>query len=1294
MEAKTFARKKKAAIPPAPKFGLAELAEVNRRSIKSAGPRYFPDCHMEIESFDEAIAGLVGGDEFRALVEDIKQGIEKGRRDAFLSMESDSDYRDKLPEPKGVLRALDELMASAPGRGAEAIAKIRQRAGRAHKKADALWNRIHRAREKKIRESGHLPSRDSGSAVVSYKNALGRAMNFMPGQSVAGKDIHMLANACGLHQSGTLVLRGEWGMGKTHSLCDLAKKQGGKGLPVLLTLAKDLNLGPNGSPGDALALHTGLADDFDGLLQRLNMLGRKAGVRALLLVDGVNENNPDGVWERELRKMLKRVRFFPFVGLVVSYRTPFRHGLSESELLETPHMWHEGFREIPLEAQAAFLKYYDVPLPEVPPMAEEFTRPLTLKIICEIFKELPEKERDKGFDGIASGQKGMTFILERYIKKRAAAVSKKRGNLSPQAVWILVKDEIAPYLADNLTEEMPAMLLLKSMRKRFSVGGLKARRILRDMAKENVIIMRRGILWEWRKRGAAPSSPKKPRWRAIVQMPYQRFGDHLVARHLLREHLDTKSADAVRRSFRANRPLGRTFAPEKNRHEFRPTSLGSGPAEALILEFPERVKNTPGIPAGERELLFYLPRWREKYGAYRGPFLSGLYWRANAAFSKQTEMLLLGGYLRNWEDAVTRDPRYYHYGEPSVTNILLSLACKRASPIPARRLCNYVKSMKMPDRDVLWGTAMRGARTSDWTRNLFTWLSALEQGNFSPAVARNYVVLLSLFLGSTDRPLRDKATEALVAIGERFPATLFSHALDTLDFDDIYYPERMLAACYGVAMARWSDPKAKEFQDEFPQFARAIVKNIFMPGGRLLTHHALVRDYALGIADVARRLGVKFTKSQETHMSPPFPAVRSPFRPASKIDEEKLSSARSTFTPDFHEWYTVPRIARNLGSMMPSAGLLGSVPSGNFKNISRQIKRRVVDLGFSDEKFGALDRRIADDNRRGEAPYGKVDRCGKKYSWIAYHEMFGLLGSRNQLPERAWEESMDARDAEGVLDPSFPVPPPEWDPGFRTPPMDGDDLPWLVDSPAPDYGRILELDNAGDAPGPWVMLEGFAIHKNATGRREVFSFLRGLLVRESDIPRLRAALGKCPYPGNHEIPHCAENDNVFSGEIPWSPKFAHSQADEDKDMAFGAVPMETTAVHNGGNEHHGERFRFSAAWFPAPDICAKLRLSRRGRGVDLVDERGRAASLYRADARKLKPDPFAGGPNDEFQFLHLRKDLLDEYLRATGKRLVWVVWGERRPLQDWRNLKDVSPKIKSAVRNHLHIHKRLIVCPK
>ena len=1293
---KKSGQKKKAALAPEPQFGLEDLARVNEGSIKSAGPRYFLNKdrvfpNMDIESFDEAMVGLICGDEFRALVGEIAEGIRDkwNKADAEVKRLSLGDSN-ALPEPKRILSALNLLAHADPGCGGDAIVRIRRGVATAKKRVETLENRIRRDRNKRIRKNGgSVPFFDyeRGRAISEYGYALNRADQFLPEVSYpfrknSGEPISVvLPNACGLREHGILLLYGEWGMGKTHSLCHLTEKQMKRGLPVLLALAKDFD--PGNSPGRAIARHSGLASSFSDLLRRLDSLGRKAGVRALLLVDGINERNPNGAWTRGLTGMLKEVRQYPFVGLAVSFRVPFRSGLSERAMSETPFMRHRGFEQIPFEAQAAFLEYYDVPLPEVPPMADEFSRPLTLKIICEIFRKMPKKDQRKGFDGIASGQKGMTRVLEHYVENRADDVLKKHGDLNlprrvfAKHVWELVKKDAAPHMAANMTGQMPATLFLEKMQKRLSIDIRKALRILRDMDDEGIVILTRSAPWS---RGvSAAEQPVRKRSPLAVQMPYQLFADHVIARHLLKKLEKCESAAAVRRCFRAGTPLGKIFSMSVDRFQFHSDVMSGVPelAEALILEFPERVKNKPGISSAETELLFHLPRWKEKYHAYLIPFLNGLYWRANAAVSDST-VRLANSYLRNWQVAAARGPGYHviYHVIGGVIPALFSSACRAASPMSARRfLYPRVKSAGMPERDLAWNAVAQEAQKSEWIHNLFTWLSRLEQdgfGRLSPDGASNYVALLSVFLGSTDRPLRDKATEMLVAIGEQFPSALFSHALDTLDFDDIYYPERMLAASYGVAMARWSDPEAKEFHKEFPKFARAVVKDIFMPCGRLLTHHVLVRDYALGIAGIARELGVKFSKDEEANMSPPFPAVPSPFPPESEIDESQLSAAQSAFasSPDFYERYTIPNIC----------------PDGRYKDIARQIKWRVVNLGYTDAKFQELDRRIANDNWGSEARYGKVDRCGKKYSWIAYHEMFGLLDSRDELSE--WQES---RSAAGVLDPSFPVPPPECHPHFQTPPMDGDELSWLANSAAPDYGRILESDNWGGESGHWVMLEGLTFHDDKSGERDVFSFLRGLLVRESDIPRLRAALDEHPYPGNRKIPHCDENHEVFTGEIPWSRGFACLRAGADEGKAFSEVSVNTTAVENGGNEYHGERFRFSAAWFPTPDICARLGLSRRGRGVDLVDKHGQKASLYRADTGKLSPDPFVKWPTDRFQFLHLRKDLLDEYLRATGKRLVWIVWGERRLLPDLRTPRAESFEIKYARRTYQHIHKRLIV---
>ena len=1287
MKAKIPSRKpKKSMVAPEPKFGLAELKSINEKAIADAGARYFPNIKSDIPdkniaAFGTAMTGLVGGDKFRDLVRNIAREIQEQWQNA--SRETGSKYPNALPEPKLVLRALNVLVQSAPGRGSEGIVELRRSIVAAQKGAEALSKKIQRAQAKLKRENNsHISVADLTRPVDRYSGALRRAEEFLPQKyyPFGNENAAIFPNACGLHENGTLLLYGEWGMGKTHLLCDLAKKQQTRGLPALLVLAKDFD--PGKSPGNALARHAGaIAPNFTELLRRLDTLGRNAGVRALLLVDGINEKNPNGAWSRMLGKMLKQVRCFPYVGMVVSYRTPFNHGLSRFALAKTPCMEHRGFEEISFKAQTDFLKYYGISLPEIPPMADEFTRPLTLRIICEAFCKLPKKDRRKGFDGIASGQKGMTFILEQYVKERAKDVPKEYS-LKPSDFWQLIKCDIAPYMAKNLTEKMPAVFLLQSIRKQFSVDWLQARKILRYMAKNGVVTMTKVSRMHWIRHDPAESPVQSGKRRAI-HMPYQKFSDHIIARSILNKHLRTKSAGAVRRSFYADRPLGEIFSLHKHGLPFFSARIIGGPelAEALIMEFPERIKNTPGITKLTKELLFNLPRWKKKYASYHGPFVSGLCWREKSTISDGT-FDLINRYVCAWEYDVNR--AFYNHGGKNIMDALLRLSCKHASPLSARCLYRYVKSMKMPDRDLLWETVTRQSRKGGWSGNLFTWLEHHEQEGFqnmSPDAARNYVVLLSLFLGTPDRPLRNRTTRTLVAIGEHFPAALFFHTLDTLDFNDIYYPERMLAASYGVAMSLRNNPKAKAFRPfclKFPAFARAVVKDVFIPGGRLLTHHAVVRDYALGIAHIARELGVKFSKETEKHMVPPFSAVKSPFPSVSALGD--AGNNGRLFHHDL-ENYTI-------GALFPDRRPY------NFKHKKyavalRQIKWRIKNLGYDEDRFMKWERQIGmyDHSAGVESGYGKVDHHQKKYLWIAYYEKYGLLSAHGKLPDL-----LDARVMDGVIDPSFPVAPREWDPKFKDIPMNvGDNVWWIVDGPAPDYRHILETNDLGGIPGPWVLMEGFVEHENKDKSRGLFSFLRGVFVQESDIARLTKILRTTAYPGNFQISDIPDRHRICAGEIPWVSSFIRGKS-RNHGTAFREIPIETTALVYGWDENYNERNQKFNIFFPSPGICAKLHLSRSGRGVDLVDMNGRPASLYRADEATLRN---AKEVKDEFRFLHLRKDLLDKYLRATGKRLVWIIWGERQIIHDWRKpqINPDSPEIQLAYQDYRHIHKRLIIYP-
>ena len=70
-------------------------------------------------------------------------------------------------------------------------------------------------------------------------------------------------------------------------------------------------------------------------------------------------------------------------------------------------------------------------------------------------------------------------------------------------------------------------------------------------------------------------------WEAVIRLPYQRFSDHLVARHLLDRPLPNQlTRRAIRAAFQSDAPLGRLFANED------PDPRRGGWREALIVEFP------------------------------------------------------------------------------------------------------------------------------------------------------------------------------------------------------------------------------------------------------------------------------------------------------------------------------------------------------------------------------------------------------------------------------------------------------------------------------------------------------------------------------------------------------------------------------------------------------------------------------------------------------------------------------------------------------------------------------------
>lgn len=1276
---------------------LAALTDLSREQIRQAGQRYTPGTDPQAPNL--RIASLF------TTIENVACGIGAlARFRTVLGELSEAWDRAKYcsQQPDAVQSRLDEARASL----VPMMTRLRIRDVRAGEewgarlaglKADLLVDVAHwRAEEEKLwprqEESTYSSARDT---VRGNINAIERCL------AVVREEMEYTATvAFKVLCEPQLLVSGEWGTGKTHLLCDVAQDRISRGQATVLVLAKNFQ-------GHVLAEVCGRIEagrTAEEVFDQLQAAASRLGERAIVIVDGVNEG-----WRREWRQAVTALRALvsgrPEIGLIITCRSPFESvAIAQEDLNNFHKVIHHGFDDQEFDAQAAFFQYYNLPLPEVPLLDREFSRPLTLKLICQSLQNLTGKKLADGFAGIASGQKGMTYVLESFVNRIGKPIEDEYG-LSPRACWVLLKgsDQIAdrkragfaPCMATTLRGYVRPSEADRIIAVNFLTFSPARRRNLLETLRTNGLIEEDAV-WYTSKSGIKS--------RVVFRLPYQRFSDHLVARHLLKTYLDVSSASAIKQSFSSGSPLARIF---KASNRYQREYAEPGWAQALITEFPERVGAR--LPSKDRELFFVLPRRAQDLPAYFEPFIEGLFWRDPAAFTEGTRLVInqyLNADRRAWE---------------RVVDALAAVSTKPKHPYHARRLYDFLARYPMPDRDLTWSEYLRRKYASPTIHRLLTWAGKLNAASMTKHSAKELIVLLSLVLTTVVRNDRDLATKALVLIGEKFPEVLFAHAMESLRFNDPYVSERMLAAAYGVAMSLVDSEVAPTFRPMLGSLAERLYKNMFGPGARYATHHTLKRDYALGIIKVAQSVHcVRLPKTAARNLSPPYPQTSSTFASDGTPDPAVTESIGHAIQMDFGN-YTI-------GSLIPKRANYDN-KNQEYVKVRAKIERRMFDLGYRKEQFNALEQEIGSMSFHTRDEH-KVDRYGKKYSWVAYFEMWGEREVTRALPDwRLGERSPDC----GV-DPSFPKRPPDWAPPI--PDLFGDlsidTEAWVESGFTPAWKHLFVVPEINGHQGDWVLVEGFVRGESKEQDRELFALLRGTFVAQRDVRSLKAKFLAVDYPGNNRIPDGATEDYLFSGEAGRRNNYArpllrrngrycrqvqeafdryvtiktrdrtqhpagkgnfmpHAGEQTGKSLVellgpplrtrhIPGIRLELPTIHFGWESYHSAQNNFSGFDLPAPSLIQRLGLASKNREVDFYDATGRPGTLYREAGN--------GWKGNRHKLLYVRADLLRRYLTETRQVLVWCNWGER----DWLKKMEGHVMIENPARQRIyqafgHIHR-------
>ena len=978
-------------MSPSQKSFLVALTALSKDQIRQAGRRYTPGIepdapNLKIKSLFSAIENVACGAGAQARFQSVLDAFFEASDRAKHCSQRPNIIQRRAEDVRNFLSPMmDRLRARDAGAGEEWSDLL------SNIESDLLDDFNHwRAKEAKLQpadiDSGYSSALNS---IRANLNAIGRCLDI-----VRDEKEYIQSPAFKVLFDPNLLVRGEWGTGKTHLLCDVTQDRIERNQATVLVLAKNFQGNVVAEICSRIEIGRTTVEVFD----RLEELAYETAERAVVILDGVNEGRRRE-WRDAVTTLQALVADRPNIGLIVTCRTPFEPiAIKQNDLEKFHKVTHLGFDDQEFDAQAAFFEYYKLPLPEVPLLDREFSRPLTLKLICQSLQNLTGRKLAQGFAGIASGQKGMTYVLESFVNRVGKPIESQFG-LRAKGCWELLKgsDQIAGF-ASIMATKLRGYVLRSEVDRIIAANypALKPaqRRQLLDVLRTNGLIEEDAV-WYSMKSGA--------KFRVVFRLPYQRFSDHLVARHLLKTHLDVSSAATVKRSFTGKSPLARIFRMSNFRvsNQYHREYAEPGWAQALITEFPARVRKR--LPPEQRELFFVLPERAQNLNAYFDPFIEGMFWRDPAAFTEGTRAVIdqyLNAESWTWWQMV---------------DALVAVSTKPKHPYHARRLYDLLARYPMPDRDLLWSEYLRLPDASLTIDRLMIWAAKLDAANMTQHYATELVILLSLVLTTVNRVCRDLATKALVLIGESFPEVLFFHVVTSLEFNDPYVPERMLAAAYGTTLSLVDSEAAPTFRPLLGDLAKTLYRKMFGFSARNATHHTLMRDYALGIIEIAQRAScVALPKSANRNLAVPFPNTPSTFSSDGTPDSTVKEAIGHAIERDFGN-YTI-------GSLIPGRANYDD-KNPDYVQVRAKIERRMFDLGYRAKRFQEADTEIG--NSSWNAPdQGKVDRYGKKYSWIAYFEMWGEREAARKLPDCCLGE----RTPDCGVDPSFPKRPPHWTP--------------------------------------------------------------------------------------------------------------------------------------------------------------------------------------------------------------------------------------------------------------------------
>ncbi|NYF14052.1 hypothetical protein HDC34_002346 [Pseudoclavibacter sp. JAI123] len=362
---------------------------------------------------------------------------------------------------------------------------------------------------------GSTPAQaDVHMALARARSALSTAIGFLGSQTASAAS------------QAAVALVGPAGCGKSHSIADVARERLAAGAPTALILGQQLSV--NTSLGAELGHFLQFNAPWSELLSSLQVAAQVAGQgRALLAIDAINEGPGADLWADRLGGFLNEIGQYPLVAVLVSVRDTYESALiTDSVQDKVVRSVHRGLAGHEAEAIHLYADYYGLQVSNVPILHPEFSNPLLIRSVCR-------SAENRGLTSFPTTALGQNWVFDGLLDAVNATASVSLDRDSHDRVVHRAVRQLAERMLSSDSEAISYDDARAACRTVHDDHGQASRSLIAVLEREGILL---------RERASHPAkSPADPPHSDQIRFTYQRMSDHLRAQTILAQNVDDQA---------------------------------------------------------------------------------------------------------------------------------------------------------------------------------------------------------------------------------------------------------------------------------------------------------------------------------------------------------------------------------------------------------------------------------------------------------------------------------------------------------------------------------------------------------------------------------------------------------------------------------------------------------------------------------------------------------------------------------------------------------------------------------